>query len=308
MASGEVYMYQLLFRNKTMEADGSAFEDLFSRVMSCYDSDFRQVKPQGRLGDKKNDGFIPSKGIYFQVYAPEEINVSEEKAVEKLITDFGGLMAYWPTIGYKVKEFYYVVNDKFKGVGPAVYATLGRLKQKYPSIKFDIWHSGKVLNVFECLEESAKVGVVGYCPSVDVSMLSMDVLNSVVSYIMRRPSNPFNPTIPVSPDMVRKIEFNGLSETIKSQLIAGIINENAIEEYFAINNDYQKDELRDRFNTFYREALTEVDDAENHSDSVFTKIYNKALPLDASQAVANAVIALMSYYFECCDIFKSPDQ
>lgn len=308
MISGEKYMYLLTFRNKTMEADGSAYEDLFSRVMSYYESDFRQVKPQGSLGDKKNDGFIPTKGIYFQVYAPENICVSEENAVKKLLADFEGLMAYWPTIGYTVKEFNYVVNDKFKGLGPAVYDILGQLKKKYPSIKFDVLLSSKLQQIFEGLEDSAKAGVVGFCPSADVSMLSMDVLNSVVTHIMRRPSNPLNPTIPVSPDLVRKVEFNGLNEAIKAQLISGIINENAIEEYFAINNDYQKDELRDRFNTLYRDALIEVDDAENNSDAVFAKIYDKALPLDASQAVANAVIALMSYYFECCDIFKSPEQ
>jgi hypothetical protein len=38
--------------------------------------------------DRKNDGYIKSKGIFFQVFSPEEITKSYHNVVKKLNTDF----------------------------------------------------------------------------------------------------------------------------------------------------------------------------------------------------------------------------
>ena len=53
---------------------------------------FVELSLGGKIGDRKNDGYIPSKGIFYQVYAPEEPEESYPKVIEKLITGLNGLI------------------------------------------------------------------------------------------------------------------------------------------------------------------------------------------------------------------------
>jgi len=64
MDNQEKILARILFENKIFKADGNAFESLFTEIMNCAEPDFQQIKPWGNIGDKKNDGSIPSKGIY----------------------------------------------------------------------------------------------------------------------------------------------------------------------------------------------------------------------------------------------------
>ena len=68
-----------IFRNRVLEANGNSFEELFTLVMQSANPNFIQVKPQGQLGDKKNDGFDPNTGIFYQVYAPEDLSTTEDR-------------------------------------------------------------------------------------------------------------------------------------------------------------------------------------------------------------------------------------
>jgi hypothetical protein len=59
------YIVRLIFRNKIYSCDGTAFEAFFSQIMQCHNPNFRQVKPQGQYGDRKNDGFDSATGTYY---------------------------------------------------------------------------------------------------------------------------------------------------------------------------------------------------------------------------------------------------
>jgi len=113
-----------LFQNKIFKADGQIFEELFSAIMNYAETDFQQIKPWGDIGDRKNDGYIKTKGIFYQVYAPEDIRKSYPNVVSKLKDDFDGLKAQWP----HVNEFYFVVNDKYKGVNADCEKTIQVIK------------------------------------------------------------------------------------------------------------------------------------------------------------------------------------
>ena len=68
-----------LFQNKIYKAYGRSFEDFFVSIMNYSNTEFRQIKSCGNIGDRKNDGYIESEGIYYQVYAPENIEKSYTK-------------------------------------------------------------------------------------------------------------------------------------------------------------------------------------------------------------------------------------
>lgn len=293
-----------IFRNRVLEANGNSFEELFTLVMQSANPNFIQVKPQGQLGDKKNDGFDPNTGIFYQVYAPEDLSTTEDKAIKKLHTDFNGLKSYWPTIGYPVKEFYYVVNDKYKGVGPGLLTNVNDLKTKNSDIKIDLFLTNKLQGVFESLDETKIFNIIGFVPNADIAMLKMDVLHKVIEHIMNTKTNSKLPLIPNNPNFNKKIQINGLRSEIASMMGTALINVASIDDYFRNNNNFLRDELRNRFNGLYLSVKNSFSDP----NQIFAEVYEQSLPQNATQAHANAVMTLMAYYFECCDIFESPEQ
>ena len=293
-----------LFQNRVLKANGNSFEELFTLVMQSANPGFIQVKPQGSLGDKKNDGFNPSTGIYYQVYVPEDLSTTKDKAIKKLHTDFNGLKNYWPTIGYPVKEFYYVVNDKYQGVGPGLLKNIKELQKANPNIIIGLFKNNDLQNVFENLNETKIAEIIGFVPSADISMLEMDVLHNVIEHIMNTEVDSALPTIPNNPNFNKKIEFNGLSSEIASMMRTALINATSIDDYFANNNNFLRDELRNRFNGLYLSAKK----SNSEPDQIFAEVYALSCPQKATQAHTTAVMTLMAYYFECCDIFETPEQ
>ena len=90
-------MARKLFRLRVYEAKGAEYQRLFEKVMGYRHADFTPIKPYGKIGDRKNDGYIPSEGRYFQVYAPEDPGKPHTavNAAQKARKDFDGLLGHW---------------------------------------------------------------------------------------------------------------------------------------------------------------------------------------------------------------------
>lgn len=80
------------FKLKVHESDGIEYENLFSKVMSYYIPGFERVKPHGNIGDRGNDGWVCGVGVYYQVYAPEDLLSNEKKSLDKMKGDFKSFM------------------------------------------------------------------------------------------------------------------------------------------------------------------------------------------------------------------------
>ena len=115
------------FKLRIHESNGNAFEDLFCEVMRASNKEFRKVKPQESIGERKNDGFIPSLGKYYQVYSPESPTGKPAAAISKLEDDLDGLIEFWrDDHNFDVKAFYFIFNDKYHGAYPQICTTLNR--------------------------------------------------------------------------------------------------------------------------------------------------------------------------------------
>ncbi|MBN1382362.1 MAG: hypothetical protein JXA41_11850 [Deltaproteobacteria bacterium] len=102
------------FQLKIHEKNASEFQIFFEEIMQVAFEDFRKIKPYGKLGDKGNDGYRPSAGIYYQVYSPQKPDEKELEAARKLKADFDKLKSEWDQIA-TIKTFYFVYNDKRLG-------------------------------------------------------------------------------------------------------------------------------------------------------------------------------------------------
>jgi hypothetical protein len=298
------YIARLIFQNHVYSCDGAAFENFFTQVMQCHNPNFRQVKPQGQYGDRKNDGFDHTAGTYYQVYAPEDIRTREKEAIDKLVTDFGGLYSYWQDIT-PIKNFFYVVNDKYKGVYPTLYAELQNIRNQYPDISVHLLLSKDLEDIFLSLNENDIIDIIGIIPSPDDITVEYGIMREVVDYLLKVPTDPQQEMIPLNPDFGEKISFNSLSENVASFLKGHRINEYVINDFFELNSNFTKNELRNVFNGLYNEALNVIPDIEGKNDQVFVYIYTKSYSRH-SVAIDAVIFTLMAYYFEYCDIFEVP--
>lgn len=298
------YIARLMFQNKVHACDGTAFETLFTQTMQACNANFEQVKPQGQYGDRKNDGFDSVAGTYYQVYAPENIQLKAKNTIDKLVVDFEGLYEHWHPIA-PIKTFYYVVNDKYKGVYPSLHEEILTLRKRFPHVVIKLFLSKSLEDVFMELAEEKMTTIIGCIPESDWEVVELGVMRDVVSYLLHVKTNPLQEIIPITPDFLDKIAFNKLSDTVSTYLVSHRRNEYVIADFFEYNSDFTKNELRDIFNGLYVEAMNTVPDSDNKSDQVFLSIYEKAYP-NHSVAIDAAIFTLMAYYFEYCDIFEAP--
>lgn len=297
MNDNEKALARTKFQNKIYKSDGQSFEDLFVQIMSYNHEYFQPIKAWGNIGDRKNDGYIRNKGIYFQVYAPEDIRKNYLDVVKKLEVDFIGLKKYWNS----VNEFYFVLNDKYKGVNPDCERALQKLKVAHGLKDAGFLIAKDLENILFSLKDDQILSIIGSIPNpLDIKRLDFSVLNDVIEHIMKLPlkgNNEYNIELP---DLDDKILFNNLSNSIGNLLKSGYIQVPELEKYLSNNGDFLSDSLRDKLSAVYNEKKVF-----SFGDNLFWNIVECLSPRD-TQSYQTAVIVIMSKYFETCDIFEEP--
>lgn len=298
MTRDEKYISRILFKKKIYEADGQKFEDLFSSIMNYSENDFTQIKPWGSIGDRKNDGYIKSKGVYFQVYAPEDIQKSYPDVIKKIKTDFYGLKEHWNNI----KEFYFVINDKYKGVNPDSEQLLETIKNENSLDECKFMLAKDLENKLFNLDDDQILAVSGHIPDPkNLKSLDYDILNEIIEHINKMPYEKNEENITV-PDWNQKIDFNNLGIIENTKLVNGYFEQGSLDRYLKNNSDFTSSELQQRVNTLYRELKESLDSTRD----IFWELVSKLSPVSNTDYQASAIV-IMAKYFETCDIFEEPN-
>ena len=297
MNDREKALARQLFQNKIFKADGQIFENLFGSIMNYAEEDFQQIKAWGNIGDRKNDGYIRSKGIFYQVYAPEDIRKSYTEAVVKLKRDFNGLEEHWSPIN----EFYFVINDKYKGVNADSETAIQEIKEEHNLDEAKILTPKDLENVLFSLHDDEIFSITGFIPDpANIKQLDYSILNEVIAHIMQLHLNIGEKSRIMLPDWNEKILFNNLSPYVSELLGNGFFQLPSLDEYLKNNSDFLADSLRDKMNEIYSKEK-----GDKKGDDLFWAIVNRASP-KAERMYQTSVIVIMSKYFETCDIFKEP--
>lgn len=305
MTREEKFLARLILKNKFYEADKQSFEDLFTKIKQNEDLNFRQVKPQGRLGDGKTDGFNEKSGEYYQVYAPEELTGNEATLLSKMDMSISGLFNFWEEKGFKVKRFYYVVKDDYRNVYALIYTNAKAIANKY-KIECEIITCRDIEDTFLNLDEDKIINVIGIIPDpLNVENVEYGVMHEVIAFLLNTSAPKITENIPALPDFDKKILFNSLSKIVSDFLNAGQRQSFVINEYFELNSKFYKEELRQIFSNIYKQAVKEIPESDIKNDEIFQYIVDKSSPRD-NIAYNSAVYILMAYYFEYCDIFETP--
>ena len=306
MNSAEEYIAKIIFRNHILIFNGQQFEDFFVSIMTKSNSSFYPVKAYGNIGDEKNDGFDPTTGTYYQSFAPEDLSKDQTQydAVKKLKTDFKGLYESWNDF-IPIKHYYFVMNDKYKGLPPHIHKAIIELNKEYVDVSISAFIAKDLENIFDSLDWSAKLEIIGFIPNEIYPVVEIDALNETLSHLMKVEIDEPIPDSLIVPDFDEKIVFNGLSDIVKNRLVTGSLQGNILEQYFNANPGVRAI-LQKKFNALYVQAKNDIlDNQEHFADSRFYYILEKACSKNTIP-IQSSVFVLMAYYFSSCDIFEEP--
>jgi len=130
----------LQFKVKCHSKMGTEFQSFFEKIMQKAFSDYQIIRPYSKEGDRGNDGYRPSVGIYYQVYSPLNPMEKHAEAARKCKRDFEKLKANWDDIT-TIKTFYFVFNDKGDGSSIKIERALSELRKDNKHIEFNTFLS-----------------------------------------------------------------------------------------------------------------------------------------------------------------------
>ncbi len=192
----------LQFSKKVHEKNGSEFQSLFSDVMEKAVPEFQKVRPYGNVGDGGNDGYVPSKGIYYQVYAPENPSGRSTEASKKMVDDFNKLKnSGWSEIS-NIKEYHFVFNDKNNGLDSVLESARAQLANENPGITFGTLLPRKLEEVFLNLNSDQLISLGFDVDQRKALEVSREYLNGLEAELDRGHANFVSQTLDTMRDII----------------------------------------------------------------------------------------------------------
>ena len=288
------HLFQLKFRIAFLESQGKAFEDLFSRIMGhAYTGDFQAVRPYGNKGDLKCDGYLTSDKTVYQCYAPKTTKLDKLQA--KVDADFNGAVAHW---GPRMERWIFVHNDD-DGLPADAVQQLSDLGTANPAISLGQMNYPELFQITMSLAPTQLEDLFGPAPTQrTLANLDFEALRPVVMLIQRIDPDD-NP--PLAAPSAEKLKANDLSDDAAELLRQGRRRERLVEEFFNQFPDPNFGEeiaqgFRDRYEVLKQEAQS--------ADRIFMELQQFAGGMTGTPQHQAAVLAVLSYFFERCDIFE----
>jgi hypothetical protein len=299
-----------LFKCRAIVANGRAFQDFFWDIMKAKHGDkFSTVAPQGRKGDGGNDGYLPAAKHYFQLYAPITPREKIATAAKKLKADFVKIQKEWGRKATPIERFSFVFNDKYQGLPNDIEQALNDLRAKHKNIIFAQYCCRDLEQDFMGLPETEWDRILGM-PVPDpgrIKSLDYSVLAEVIRYIMAADIADAESRLDLPPELDEKIRLNKLRKTQAIHIQNGALLTGHIDKFFAKNSSFALSALRDHVVGYFETAKKVVADDPPPKgttvDAVFDLFRRSLFPKNATTATANAVDAVIGYFFEACDVF-----
>lgn len=290
--------YEKDFRIAFLESKGDGFQRLFERLMSkVHPNDFMACRPWGNVGDRKNDGYLPSARILFQSYAPNDLSAAE--AIKKINEDFEGAKKHWEKY---FDEWTFVHNAPDGRLGPHIIEALTSLGQENPRIKLGHCGYEEMLAKFRQLSLLDLESWFGPSLTMEANVnLGFGDLVAVLTHISITPI----PTTSEVKDVSRgKIEANLLSQPVADFLKIGMQKSPLVAQFF---NNWRNPTYGEQIALAFKNEYIALRDTTPplHPDEVFGRLEAWAGgTVNSTPTHKAAVLAVMAYLFDECEIFE----
>jgi hypothetical protein len=289
--------WEMGFENRFLRHKAMAFQDFFGDIMEkrCPGGDFIRVRPWGNQGDRKNDGYLRSRRMLFQVYAPNEF--TERETIKKIDDDFDGALPYW-------KEYFNTwvfVHNSREGLSPGVTARLLELGQKQKDIEVTWWGFEELRRELFSLCEEDISALLGPAPSPrDFAEIGFEKIKPVLDVISRAPVPAELELSAVPRD---KVQINRLSQNTELLIQLGRRRSHIVRKFLIGYPDPQfGDEVVQAFRARY-DALRASGVGPDHIFQELQVFAGGERTSDTGHQAA--VLTVLAYLFDQCDIFES---
>lgn len=289
--------WELAFKAKFIELKGMAFQDFFAEVMEkgYPGGDFIRVRPWGKQGDRKNDGYLRSKRILFQVYSPNELKESETKS--KIEEDFTGALPHWEDYF----DTWVFVHNSREGLSPGVTKCLLSLDQNHKDLSVTSWGFEDLRREVFQLGAHDISAFLGPAPApVDFVNIGFEKIKPILDMVARAKARPDVELTPVPRD---KVQINRLSENAEMLIQLGRRRSHVVGKFLA---SYPDPQYGDEVVQTFRVEYENLRDLGLDPDRIFQKLQafagGETLGDPTHQA---AVFTVLAYIFDKCDIFES---
>lgn len=288
--------YEQKFENAFLRAKGDEFQTFFERLMAlAHKADFMACRPWGNIGDRKNDGFLKSERRLFQVYAPNEMEAT--KAIAKITEDFEGAKIHWG----KHFDKWAFVHNATDGIPPHVQSLLLNLEKNNTGIILDPWGLEELRLVFRRLSAEDLASWLGHAPTEETkARLGFKDIQVVLESLAGK-AVPSGTTVKAVPP--GKIEANDLSVSVATLIKGGMTKAPLVSDFLDAWHD---ETLGERLAASFRKEYERLRGT-MHPNLIFDELQawvggNQLGPAEHQMAV----LAVLAYYFERCDIFEEP--
>lgn len=288
------YGWETLFRLAFLERHGDSFQDLFAQIMERRDVGFQRVRPWGSDGDRKNDGWSPTRRTLFQCYAPSTLSASN--LASKVSEDYEGAVGYWEDY---FDDWIFVHND-LGGMAPLLAKHIADLNAKSEHFACSAWGFAELREEFARLDDAAREAILG--PELtanhfmSVSAAALKPLIDALGFM-----GP-DPAATVKPVPFDKIEANALLPAQVEFLTLGSARAPLVEQY--LNNAYvlpsHADAIAEAVSTRYRTLR----DSDQEASVIFDQLVGWICAGSSDSTTRANAFAIVAYFFDRCHIFE----
>jgi hypothetical protein len=291
--------YMLRFQVRYYKRQMTAFEDFFCDLMEArHGEDFQRIRPAGNQGDWGCDGLLKSKGWVFQAYAPRQMIASKFRS--KVQGSFARALSKQSS---GMKRWILVHNDP-EGITAEMEALLRQFEQENPGISTGVWGEQDLWRLVEEMPDEAREYVLGMAPTErDLDGVGYSEIQGILQHLAASKPPAVVELTPPSPE---KLKRNNLSEASADLLALGRRREYLVKEYLDSSADAELgDRISEAFSRRYRELVGESGTPDEIVQDliIFAGGNRQGTPVEQA-----AVLAVLSYLFERCDIFEDPEE
>jgi len=280
--------------------NGDEFQDFFATVMELsFPRDFQRVRPYGNRGDLKCDGYQKSTETVFQVYAPRAIKLANLAA--KVQADFDGALKHWAG---RMQNWAFVHNDP-AGLPADICRVLRDLEKKAEHIGTEVWDPNHLQSLVLELAGEHLARLFGPAPTLPIiDSLGFDRLRPVLINVKRQEPPPQTDIRPVS---VEKLDANAFSAPVVDLLRIGRRKDALVGALLA---GWPEPAFGEELAEAFRRRYAELKGGGLAADEVFGELQRFAGGAEVvrNPAYQAAVLAVLAYFFERCDIFEDRAQ
>lgn len=193
------------------------------------------------------------------------------------------------------------MHNANNGLPPHVHEKILELEETYSGIKIELWGLEELKDIFRTLEKIDLVSWLGPVPNAQTKQnIGFEDIRVVLESIeIKEP----DPTIPVKPVPPQKIEANQLSDSIFKLLKGGFSKASLVKDFF---DKWHDPKFGEKIATSFHQKYKELCKNRN-PNAIFLELQAWLGGCERQKPEREmAILTVIAYYFERCDIYEEP--